>query len=711
MKFRKAIALMTSAALMMSLAGCSEEPDDDMISRSEDNGSSSSQTQPYSEPEYDNQGIDFSGGATRLSMSGGNLTINRRSRPQTTSMSDSGWTILVYLCGSDLESGYYAATSDIAEAIEAEYSDDVRIIYQTGGANGWYDDIISSTSVQRWENVDGDIELIEDIGDRSMGSADTLADFVSWGVENYPAKHMGLVMWDHGGGSISGVCFDERYDYDSLSLTEIDTALNSVYDKMTDKFEFIGFDACLMSTMEAANILTPYARYMFASQETEPGSGWNYTDIMSYLAENPDADGAALGRMQCGSFYQHCQDSGDSDGATFAIIDLSKMDALLTAFDKTAREMYEYSDLNEVARAVYNVENFGGNNRTEGYTNMIDLKGMLNSVKSYAPSASDAISALEDAVVCSISGPQHKNAGGLSVYYPLYFDGSEELSIFSDVCTSPYYLALVDAVGYGSTGADVSDYSNSGLFEDSDNFWDENYTPDYEPDTTGASNADTLSGEVYFDDEGTYTVRLDDMSAFNYATCTMFMMVDFDPSFMIYIGEDDEVGVDYDSMTLTDEFYGNWPSMGNWPVPITTVSVTDERSIYTVPIKLNGVETNLRIDYDWNSYSWNVIGTWEGVDQTTGAASRDNVTLKDGDVIEFVYTAYYLDDSYGDSFDFYSDPITYNNGIDISYEILEAGEYDYSMTLYDVYGNYYFTDSVTFTCDGEGGITYDPDEL
>ena len=85
---------------------------------------------------------------------------------------------------------------------------------------------------------------------------------------------MGVILWDHGGGSISGVCFDEISD-DSLSLREIDTGLLSTMKNagMTDTFEFIGFDACLMSTVETANVLASYSDYMIASEESEPGSG------------------------------------------------------------------------------------------------------------------------------------------------------------------------------------------------------------------------------------------------------------------------------------------------------------------------------------------------------------------------------------------------------------------------------------------------------
>ena len=103
---------------------------------------------------------------------------------------------------------------------------------------------------------------------------------------------MGLIFWNHGGGSISGVCFDELRGSDSLSLTEINSALAAASVSMTDKFEFIGFDACLMGTVETANILATYSRYMYGSEETEPGYGWDYTAIGDFLGEDPYADGA-----------------------------------------------------------------------------------------------------------------------------------------------------------------------------------------------------------------------------------------------------------------------------------------------------------------------------------------------------------------------------------------------------------------------------------
>ena len=506
------------------------------------------------------------------------------------------------------------------------------------------------------------------------------------------------------------MCFDELHEKDSLSLREIDKALNSVYDKMTDKFEFIGFDACLMSTLETANILVPHANYMFASEELEPGGGWNYTDIMNYLAENPDASGAELGEMQCASYYQHCIDNGDSEGTTFAITDLSALDELLVSFDKTSQEMYESGRLNDIARAVYDADNFGGNNRSEGYTNMVDLKGLLTAVKPYAPNAADTLEKLEKAVICSVFGPQHTGAGGISLYYPLSVQDSQELSIFSDICTSSYYLAFVDSAAYGTSGGDIDGYDNSYILDDCDDLWDHDYFAD---DNIGSNYGDFCQADeyctigvesVYFDNDGIYTVQRSDMDAFNYATCSLFSEFD---GVSVYLGEDDDVIMDYDSMILQDNFDGSWISLDGIPLAIETVSVTDDTSVYTCPILLNGEQTNLRIEYDWNAEQWNVIGAWAGIDPQTGAAARETVLLHDGDVITPLYLA--IAGDYTDYID--AGDYTVNGDIEIEYVPLYDGDFSYSMTLYDVYGNYYFTDMVMFTIDEHGDVYFYPDDL
>lgn len=654
---------------------------------------------------------DFGDSGSILSMVDGELDIARRTRDEEKPMGGDDWTILVYLCGTDLETDGYNASSDLYEAFEADCEDNVNFVFQTGGTYSWYYDDIDATRIQRFIMEEDDYRLVDERSLTSMGDPDTLADFIEWGVEEFPADNIGLVFWNHGGGSISGVCFDERYDSDSLSLSEIDKALSDTFDCMSEKFEFIGFDACLMSTFETANILVPYANYMYASEELEPGYGWDYTAVIDYLNDNPKADGAQLGKALCDAYYEHCKLSWSEDSATFAITDLNKIDALVESFHITAQQMYESDDFTSIVKDIQSVDNFGGNNRTEGYTNMVDLGGILEAASDYCSNASDTLRKLEDAISYMKNGYQHYDASGLAIYYPLAVQGSTELSTLGKICPSSYYLAFVDKVAYGTTGGDIFSYDNDDLINDYDDIWDIDFDyGDYSTNTDefvdiGATSTIPVE-DIYFDDDGYYTVAISDFSNLSYAACSLFLE-DYDGT-SIYLGCDDEVYYDWDQGIITDNFDGTWVSLPDGqPLPIEIVNQTDDYSLYTCSILLNGEYTNLRIEYDWNNSCWNIIGAWDGIDDLTGMASRDIIQIEDGDVIQPVY--YYIDYYTADYFA--GDEYVVNGDIDLSYQMLPSSDYTYSITLYDIYGNWFFTPEVTFTVEEDGSLTFYPDEL
>ena len=91
-------------------------------------------------------------------------------------------------------------------------------------------------------------------------------------------------MWDHGGGSVSGFGYDEhsQNEDDTLTLDELKYALQT----SGVHFDFIGFDACLMATAETAYSLKDHSNYLVASEETEPGTGWEYTSLLNTISKN-----------------------------------------------------------------------------------------------------------------------------------------------------------------------------------------------------------------------------------------------------------------------------------------------------------------------------------------------------------------------------------------------------------------------------------------
>ena len=176
------------------------------------------------------------------------------------------FTLLIYMIGSDLEDKSYEATKDINEMLKTNlFNPKVNVVLETGGSTGKPDKnnnrTIDFSKVQRHQIVDGNIKTISDLGKVNMGENKTLSDFLNWGVTKYPAKKYGLILWDHG-GSYGGFGNDINFANDALTMNELDYGLrlpklsypsiDNVTSSVEIDFEFIGFDSCLMASLEVA---------------------------------------------------------------------------------------------------------------------------------------------------------------------------------------------------------------------------------------------------------------------------------------------------------------------------------------------------------------------------------------------------------------------------------------------------------------------------
>ena len=706
---KKILSVLLSGALIFSV-GCGQAQ-----TKQED---PSGLDEEYSEEEYDDEeyedaeeelSVDSVTAAldSFLSMSvdgsSGTMTISRQ-EAKNEPMGDPGtWTIFVYLCGTDLESGGGYASGDLVQMLEASTDENIKFLIQTGGTSQWMNDYYDASADERWLVTNGDyMELVDTAPPNNMGDPETLADFLTWGVENYPAEKMGVILWDHGSGSINGVCFDENYNADSLTLPELNQAFSTAYDQMTDQFEFIGFDCCLMGTLETANVCSTYARYFFGSQEIEPGTGWDYSTIGTYLTENPDITGAELGEITTDSFYEECAVGNEESGCTFTIVDCSKVDDLLVAFNDFSRELYEATQRNEVSgvvRGIYDADNFGGNNKAEGYTNMVDLGGIIQNCSDYAD-GSAVLTALQDCIVYNKNGSDHPYASGLSIYYPLEIQGSNEIGMFADICPSPYYLSLVDMVarGYSEDG-----YSNVGLFDEEGNWSADDFDTGYEDDyfeyeeSNGESQLITFEVPPTCDEDGSYYFVLDERGLEYAAMVSSFIFLDVD-GVLLEIGETDDIQGDWETGYFADNFDGYWLALSDGSLmPTYIAEQTEEYTVLTTPILLNGRRANLRVR-QYLDYSLVVEGAWDGIDEN-GYAAREITEIVAGDEICPIYTL-------EDESEFEGDPYIWTGGEDMTYTLLPSGDYYYAFMIDDVYGDFYVSDPVLFTIDEEGGMTY-----
>ena len=119
-------------------------------------------------------------------------------------------TLMVYMTGSDLESLGGAASADLEEMSAALRDDGVTVAVLTGGASGWQNGIPADRNIL-WRITRNGMERMEEEKARSMGDPAVLSGFLRRSMELFPADRYALVLWDHGAGPLTGVCFDERF--------------------------------------------------------------------------------------------------------------------------------------------------------------------------------------------------------------------------------------------------------------------------------------------------------------------------------------------------------------------------------------------------------------------------------------------------------------------------------------------------------------------
>lgn len=542
------------------------------------------------------------------------------------------WLVYWYICGSDLESDGGAASEDIQEMLAAKLPPNVKVLIQAGGANQWRNSVMTAgyTNIFLYDK-DGFHEL-EKAEDTNMGAVETLAGFLQYGKDNFQADHKVFIFWDHGGGSAFGVCFDERTN-DFLSLNEIHDAFAAVYNNSPENppFEVVGFDTCLMATYELANDLYGFSRYMVASEELEPGSGWEYTGLLTSLAENPAMSGAGLGQSICNTYYKGCEDIWAEDNVTLSVIDLSKIPQLRTAYENFGVEALKLSSQNPkkffstLGRHAKRSENYGGNTRESGYYDMIDIGDWANQSKDLLPQTSAAlIKAVDDAVVYKINGEYRDKGSGISGFYP--YDGGDEIfNMYAQVYSAPlaqkclYYHLLygvmpdeAQSLLQGETVQQISQPSSK------QNIFDV---------------ADLEDTKIRIDKNNNAYVKLtaEQMEILSSVHC-LLAYVDVENDIILYLGSDSNVKADWDKGTFTDNFDGTWMMLNGYPIYVEVTADEEDYTLYSVPIKLNGVRYNLEVAYKFKENKYEILGARKR-NSENGMPDKNLTKLKKGDKI------------------------------------------------------------------------------
>ncbi len=332
-------------------------------------------------------------------------------------------TIMIYMIGSDLESGYGAASADIEEIKSSGVNfDDVNILIYTGGSKKWYNDDIPSDKNAIFKVTESGLVKLEEYDKANMTDPSTLASFLNYGYNNYKSSKYSLILWDHGGGPVYGYGKDENY-LGLLSLSELRQAFEASPFK-NKKLELFGFDACLMSSIEVASVVSDYADYMVSSQETEPAWGWDYGFLSKVSKKTSTVDfGKAIV-----DYYANFYGRTSLKGITLSLLDLSRVNYVENEINNLFKDVDDNLsiDYSSVSRTRNSAKAFGKVSADSTY-DLVDLYDLIDKMPSKYASLSDSVKEAIDSFVV-YQTTDLVNTYGVSIYFP--YEGKTNITSF-----------------------------------------------------------------------------------------------------------------------------------------------------------------------------------------------------------------------------------------------------------------------------------------
>ena len=639
-------------------------------------------------------------------------------------------TIMVYMCGTDLESKHGMASADMEEmrAASSDFGDNFNLIVYTGGCTKWKNGVSSSVN-QIYQIKGGKIKtLVSDDGAKAMTKPETLTSFIKYCTSNFPANRQELILWDHGGGSVSGYGYDEKFSTTgSMTLAGIDKALKN----SGTTFDFIGFDACLMATAENALMLNDYADYLIASEETEPGIGWYYTSWLSKFAKNTSMSTLDVGKNIIDDFVYECGRKCSGQKTTLSIIDLAEFSHTvpenLAAFSKSVTAKISQNDYKQVSDARYNTREFAVSSK-------IDQVDLVNLAENMNTSEGKALAnSLKEAVKYNRTSSNMTNAYGVSIYFPYkrtsYVDKAcdtyEDIGMNSEYAECIRKFASLETSGQiaaGGSSSPISSIFGSGSSSGSssnssiisqliggflgggrsviDGLDDTNtaFMKDIDTDSASeylASNYFDASNLVWEQKNGQYVMTLPETQWELVHGLDRNMFYD-DGEGWVDLGLDNTFSFDDDGNLIADD-ERNWVAInGQLVAYYHTDSIKNSDGSYTdmgyVPAMLNGSRVNLILVFEGKNGK--IAGaTADYKNGETQTIAKSLTELQIGDKLDFICDFYSYDRVYQDSY-YLGEQMTVTENMKVTNVDVGSGKVRITYCFTDIYNQEYWTPAI-----------------
>ena len=608
------------------------------------------------------------------------------------------YTLMLYMCASDLESECGFATEDLNEIMYGYTAGNLNVIVQTGGTAEWQNTVVADDRCQRYRVTEDGLELVDDsLGMQNMADSATLTDFIQYCSSNYAADHYGLVLWDHGGGVVGGYGYDENFGGDSMSLTEMSRALGDA----SVHLDMLGFDACLMANFETCLMAAPYADYLIASEEPEPGCGWYYTDWIGKLSENCGIPPKRYGRQIIDDYITESGWDSPSMYSTLGMFDLQQVT------QKLLPALSQFSDdaVQQLSAGEYRRISQSRSNTRAVYQSELDHIDLLDYAQhSQSETADQLEQAVSDCVVYYRETENGSGDNGLSILFPYYdlsaLDMLEE--IYQTLGYDDAYPAFLEQFanvmaggqisvsGFSNTQnhAAASEYSGFQWF-DADAGYDESYYETYSADLS-------LLETTEVDGRCVLELSEEDWEIVNDAAMQMFAVYD---GFYVDMGLDDYCEFD-DYGNLIVEYDQTWVALDGQVVPFFHESYTsDGDSFFTcgsVPCVYNGIDAEIVLVWDTEHPSGYAAGVRPVY--TDSVAAKGLYDICDGDTFQVYYDIYDEDLNYVETMTLDDEIFTVQDSLEVGYADAaeQLGDTFIYYVLEDIYNNTYYTDSIAY---------------
>ncbi len=555
--------------------------------------------------------------------------------------------LYIYMCGSTLETKNAIASNNISEMLKSNIDSNTVIIIETGGARKWRDHDIPNDEIVRYRIANGRLIELERDSNQNMGEAKTLSSYLDFCNQNFDAKNKTFLFWNHGAGSIDGVCLDENYSLDGLTPAEI----NEAFDETNSQFNTVCFDACLMANYETMRVVCEHANTMIASEEIEPAAGWNYKTLVENIGSSNFADEIL------NSFSERCKEKGKTL-YTLSAVDLTKFGQVETAFDAFCNNVLDEkaaeSDLGSVSQAALDSMSFG---EQENKSNQVDLGQFSKNLN---------FNSLEQKIKdCTtvVNGQGRQGASGISIYFPI-----------KDKTSLTNYLRSKSNEAYTL-------------------FLGRNFV-----------NSSTNRKSVQFKDEGSIVD-----TSFNFSITQSSVSKVQSVIYDVYQLSDDEtepancIGFANDvnrtsASSYSIQFSGNWVSLEGHILSIEPIDKVGDIAVFCAPVKLNGRMGDLRFTYNSKTGEFLLQGFVADDDNTAdgSAASGRLEDIIEGDEI-VVLSEKFEDNESLETKLIETATITASQNLELKKTKLPDGRYQIYGIITDIYGNEYTTKDYLFT--------------